>query len=71
MSRDVPTPQVRNGLSVRCLGGVLSTLHVIRCIHVTTCSNRGAGNSFHADKGGGWEEKLRAQTAHVSWSGPR
>ena len=30
MSGDVPTPQVRNGLSVRRLGGVVSTPHVIR-----------------------------------------
>ena len=30
MSGDVPTPQVRNGLSVRHLGGVVSTPHVIR-----------------------------------------
>ena len=35
MSGDVPTPQVRNGLSVRHLGGVVSTPHVIRYIHVT------------------------------------
>ena len=63
MSGDVPTPQVRHGLSVRYLGCKVGTPHVIRYInghgplHVTQSSTV-AGNPFRTKKGGGWEEKL-------------
>ena len=57
MSGDVPQchTKVRNGLSVRRLGGVVGAPHVARYIHVPACT-----------RGGGGKRKLRPQTAHAS-----